>query len=340
MVYKNLEIHNAVQIIETKDAVEWLRFPKDVADQLEMECSKNLCKNSTGVELRFVMKSDKVVIKLKAVSGEGVLNTFHIYYGSIQGGWEEHEINKFVDNESCEFEIKRPENIERLKEISKQFGHSFSPEVVRIIFDRGSYEIIDIKGDIEPPKPWQIPNGTIMAYGSSITHGSNAIDASHTWASVLAHNLNMDLRNLGMAGCCRMEPEIIEYIAQEGERGNWNIATIELGINVLEWEEQKINDRVYNTVYQIASRNPDKPIFVISPLYCYDDFNNGHHAEKWRNQIEKIVNKLNLQNVKYINGLDLIGDMSLISADEVHPSIYGVSQIASRMTEIIKNFKK
>ena len=52
--------------------------------------------------------------------------------------------------------------------------------------------------------------------------------------------------------------------------------------------------------------------------------------------IEQEVKKLNYSNVTYINGLDLLCDMSLISADEVHPNIYGVAQIAERITKIIK----
>ena len=42
-------------------------------------------------------------------------------------------------------------------------------------------------------------------------------------------------------------------------------------------------------------------------------------------------------NVTYINGLSLSGDMSLISADETHPNIYGINQIASRLTDLLKS---
>ena len=96
--------------------------------------------------------------------------------------------------------------------------------------------IHDIIGDIETPKANQCPKSTLLSYGSSITHGSNAIDTSHTWVSLLAHNLNMDARNLGMAGSCAMEPEMVDYIASQGEKGHWDLATLELGINVLSWE--------------------------------------------------------------------------------------------------------
>ena len=104
-------------------------------------------------------------------------------------------------------------------------------------------------------------------------------------------------------------------------------------------DEEKINERVYYSVQKTASENPKKSIFVISPLYCCDDFNGGGKAVKWRRLIEANVKKLNLKNVRYINGLDLIGDMSFISADEVHPNIYGAAQIAERLTGIIRDFK-
>ena len=48
------------------------------------------------------------------------------------------------------------------------------------------------------------------------------------------------------------------------------------------------------------------------------------------------MKKAGYANITYINGLDLLGDMSLLSADEVHPNIYGVQQIADRLTERLR----
>ena len=133
-----------------------------------------------------------------------------------------------------------------------------------------------------------------------------------------------------------MEPAIVEYIAKEGEKGKWDMATLELGINVLDWEKDKIMNRVSNTLLQIAGRNHGKPVFVISPFYCIDDYVQGGKAEKWRRLIAEVVQTEKYANVTYINGLDLLGDMSLISADEVHPNIFGVAQIASRLETVMK----
>ena len=132
-----------------------------------------------------------------------------------------------------------------------------------------------------------------------------------------------------------MEPEIIEYIASSGEQGRWDVATLELGINVLFWETEKIYERVTNTVRQIAGRNPEKMIFVISPFYCNDDFVGGEKAVKWRKIIKDVCEKENFPNVTYVCGTDILGDISLISADTVHPNIYGVNQIAERLGNVI-----
>lgn len=335
MLYKNAELHNVEEIVNNDDgSISWIRVPNAVYNSLEIANGKRLAVCSTGVELRFVLRSDNAVIKMCTKEGDGV---FHVYRGGIQGGWEDHESHKQVRTEVEEFVIEKSKNMDRLKIMTDQIGYEWDCEVVRIIFDRGYFKIFDIIGDIEPPKRTQCPRKTLLSYGSSITHGSNAIDASHTWVSILAHNLNMDARNLGMAGSCAMEPEMIEYIASEGEKGHWDIATLELGINVLHWEEEKISNRVENTIMQIAGRNKEKPVFVISPFYyCGDDFDNNGHADKWRRIVAQIVQKIGYSNVTYINGLDVIGDMSYMSADEVHPNIYGVQKIADKLTALIR----
>ena len=335
MIYKNIEIHNVAELIPGKaeESTAWIRVPAAVYETLEASGGKSQAVNSTGVELRFVMKSDSVKIRMRVPQGTVV---YHIYRGSIQGGWEDHEVPACPEGEPFEVVVKRSPNLEVLRRIADENHQPFSPEVVRVIFDRGTLELLDVIGDVEPPKKEQLPAKTLLCYGSSITHGSNSIDASHSWVSMAAHNLKMDVRNLGLAGSCCMEPVIVDYIAGEGEKGNWDMAVLELGINVLGWEEEKIIERVTNVLVQVAGRNPEKPVFVISPFYCNDDYFEWGRAAKWRRLIEEIIQERKDANVTYINGLDLLGDMSLISADEVHPNIYGVQRIAERLTERIR----
>ena len=92
-----------------------------------------------------------------------------------------------------------------------------------------------------------------------------------------------------------------------------------------------------NIIREVAGRNLDKQIFVISPFYhCGDDFNSSDRARVWRAIIKQTVDILNYKNVTYINGLDILDNASYMSADEVHPNIYGVQRIADMLTEKIR----
>ncbi len=334
MIYKNAELFNAAQLIDHEDeSVSWSRLPDAVYEALESEQGKQMAHNATGVELRFVLRGEKAVIRMSTSEGEGV---FHVYRGGIQGGWEDHEVHKTVRTQMEDFVIERSKNGEHLKIMSELCGTEWDCEVVRVIFDRGMFRLYDIIGDIVPPTKEQCPKKTLMAYGSSITHGSNSIDQSHSWVSVLAHNLGMDVRNLGMAGSCQMEEAVVDYIAAEGEAGRWDAALLELGINVLSWPEEKYLQRVENAVRQTALRNPNKPIFVISPFFhCGEIFDQSGKTELRRSQMEALGKRMALENVTWINGREILGNACGISADEVHPNIYGVAQIAQRLTEII-----
>ena len=339
MIYKNIEIHNAAELIHNDDgSVSWRRVPSNVLNEMESSGRDRVAHNSTGVELRFVIKGESATIRMSIYTDDPKsFSTFHVYRGGIQGGWSDHEVHRHVTGEIQDFVIERSKNIENLKKITKLSEYPWDCEVVRIIFDRGRYKIYDIIGDVEPPKAEQCPPKTLMAYGSSITHGSNSIDMSHSWVSVVAHNLGMDARNLGMAGSCCIEPAMADYIASEGENGKWDVATLELGINVLKWEDDKIISRVENIITEVAGRNADKPIFVISPFYhCGDDLKEGDRAKVWRTLIEDTVIRLAYPNVTYINGLDVINGAEYMSADEVHPNIYGVARIAEVITARIK----
>lgn len=336
MIYKNAEIHNIEYITENADgSISWCRVPENVYNSLETDSGRRMAKCTTGVEIRFKMNCDKVTLRMAAVEYEGI---FHVYRGSVQGGWEDHELNKFIAAEPKDFVIERSKNPDWLKKMTEKSESGWNSEVVRIIFDRGAVKLYDIAGDIEPPAKGDCPEKTLFCYGSSITHGSNSIDMSHSWPSVTAHNLNYDVKNKGMAGSCCMEPAFADYIAAEGSAGRWDVLTLELGINVLGWDEEKMKERAENTITKIAEANPGKPILVISPFYhCEDDFVKEDRAGIWRSVLEEICLKHNYPNVTYINGLDIIGDMTMMSADFVHPNIYGIERTAIRITEIIKS---
>ena len=68
MIWKNVEIHNAAELVETDGGVTWTRIPGKIREGMEKEGGKFMAGNSTGVELRFVMKSDEVRIRMAALA--------------------------------------------------------------------------------------------------------------------------------------------------------------------------------------------------------------------------------------------------------------------------------
>ena len=85
MLYKNAELHNVEEIVNNDDgSISWIRVPNAVYNSLEIANGKRLAVCSTGVELRFVLRSDNAVIKMCTKEGDGV---FHVYRGGIQGAW-------------------------------------------------------------------------------------------------------------------------------------------------------------------------------------------------------------------------------------------------------------
>ena len=134
MIYKNVEIFNIEEIINNEDgSISWLRVPNKVFQNLESRLGINMAKNSTGVEIRFVLKGEKAIIKMSTLGGQG---KFHVYRGGIQGGWQDHESHKLVGENVEEFEILKSEKPERLKIMSKKLNSGWDSEVIRIIFDK------------------------------------------------------------------------------------------------------------------------------------------------------------------------------------------------------------
>lgn len=322
-VYKNMEIHNAAALLPGKmGGVTWLRYPEAVCEGFEKEGARVQAGNASGVELRFLMLSERVTLRVRS-EGDG---RYHIYRGGLQGGWYDHE-TKVTSSAGTEIVIERKEqpHIERMH---KDLSLPWRPELIRVIFDRGRFEILGVEGEVAPPAAGDTPEKTILFYGSSITHGSNSLSESNSWTSWVAHGLGMDKLNKGLAGSCYMEAGTVTYLGALGKAGGWDVAVLELGINVLHFDAQKRYERAKNTLTAIAGENPEKPVFVISPFYCCDDYDGQGRAAAWRETLAAVTGELGYKNVTYIPGDSVLSDMRGISADLVHPSVYGIARIA------------
>ncbi len=333
MIYKGIEIFNVSHLETDENGVTTtLRVPP-YADEKLTEQGKLMNRGSTGVELRFLLHSDEVRIKLRSLA-PNISQHVTLLYGDINSDWPESALNKTVSNEVSEIIVRRPNTINSLRKIAEKYNHRFSPDVFRILAPAGGFEIIDVEGDVTPPTSEYLPNRKYLAYGSSITHGSIAVYQENCYASHIGRHFSADTQNLGFAGSAGLEKEVAEFIANECE---FDFATLEMGINILDVGPVEYEHRVRKFVPIIANGHPNSTIFATDVYYCISDMDeNDGRAAKYREIVERVLTELNLPNVKYINGLKLLDSEEHLAAGLIHPTPSGQNLIAKNFIKFME----
>ena len=324
MIFDNILFHNVENMELTEHGYLMSRVPAYVREELNETAKNSACLGGTGVELRFKLKEDAATVILKTAKiSQMEAPVVYIYYGSIQGGWELSS-RALIQGEN-RIEIKKPNNMCFLKTLSKEKGLSFNPEVVRIILPYSRTYYVGIEGDVEPPTKEDLPSKTYLAYGSSITHGSLALGTTYTYPFRLSQRLGCDYINLGMAGSAQMEQVMAEYIVS---RQDWDFATVEMGINMLEMDEKLFENRI-DTFIEILSKE-SRPIYATS-IYGFSNPNGQDIGKRFR----KIVERYARERLIFVDGLELLNNSAYISQDMVHPSLEGIGEITNNWYRVL-----
>lgn len=324
MIFQNIEFHNVEEMIECEKGYRMFRIPSYVREKINERARDEVSLYSTGVELRFRLKEDTATIILSVDDSEEA-QVAYIYYGSFQGGWQYS--SKTIQKET-RIIIPRNNNLDTLKDITKTSGLSFDPEVVRIVLPYGTCYFVGVEGEVEPPLKEQVPSKTYLAYGSSITHGSLALAAPHTYPFRISQMLNCDYYNLGFAGSAHLETVMAEYIVS---RNDWDFASVEMGINMLSSFSLELFEERVQKFIDILAKDP-RPIFATSIFGI-----TGPDQEKAA-KFREIVKKHASDKLIFTDGLELLDNPAYISADLVHPTLEGINQISERWNKIMSKY--
>lgn len=337
MLFQNIELHNVSEITKNPngDGYFMYRAPKAIGDTLS-EMGKRLNTSGTGVELRFEITSEEgadIDLRLVSDAPEPSARIIPVYYGSMAAPW--NEAVKVVFTSRTRIHIAPPNNMPLLERIHRENGYPFDPHVVRLILPISYYEIFSVSGAVCPPKPEHLPEKRLLIYGSSITHGSLSLLPPGSYVFRTAEELGMDPINMGYAGSAHMESAMADYLAN---RNDWDIAVLEMGINVLFMSEEEFEARVRYFVKTIAEKNPNKPIFCIDIFFCSDDMDNNPKVNAFRRIVKAAAAE---NNVCAIDGRDIqtLGSAGL-SGDFVHPSLRAHEVMAANLTRIIREHLK
>ena len=332
MIFKNTELYNISEIEAAQNgSFNMLRVPKSVEKGLSPDAAERN-KNCCGAEIRFNLKGDKAKLKLRMPEGSAASRAT-VLYGSIYSGWEE-AVKTIYDRET-EIVVSNPYDKEALKRLTEENRLPFDSSLIRIMLEHSNVQLIDIEGDTKPPRKEQTPEKKYLAYGSSITHGSIGLNAPNTYPNRTAELLGAELINLGFAGSARLEKCMADYIA---ERNDWDFATLEMGINVLNIEPGDYRERITYFIEKVAESHPDKKVFCIDIFYTHSDFVQNGRAEMFRSIMRETLAKLNLKNTVYINGLDVLAAVTGLSADLIHPSCTAIPVMAENLARIIRSY--
>ena len=336
MIFKNIDFHNVSELTENENGSYTMhRFPLVVEEKLE--CGQMANTITTGVELRFKIKSGSVKIKLRNDGTAGTASTVYQYRGEILDSWQNFSFS-VPGGEEFTREIGQHGEINLLNEVTKSASYPYSPEVIRLVFKSSAIRFVDVEGDVEPPSKNDVPYKTYLAYGSSITHGSQSYSNATNFVSQVASYFKVNALNKGLAGSARLEKAVADEIAEMGKRGEWDFATLCLGINVSNIPPEDFRERAEYMLKTVTEANPEKHIFAISPVFSRDDMIGKSNLSDFRQIMEELVWKINSPTVHYINGLSLLSGAGGLSADLVHPSPDGANEIAKNLINQIKPY--
>jgi hypothetical protein len=128
-------------------------------------------------------------------------------------------------------------------------------------------ELVSLRsnGTIEPAPATE--NRVWLHHGSSISHGSNAVNPTETWPALAASSGQVDLVNLGFGGSALLDP----FIARTMRDTPADLISAKIGINLVNLDLMRLRafaPAVNGFLDTIRDGHPTTPLLLISPLLC------------------------------------------------------------------------
>jgi hypothetical protein len=333
LIHDRLAFHNVAELLPVPGGgVHLARFPARVWGCASARAGALAVRNSAGCEIRFVSTAVRMRLFLRCLNGPGTL--VHLRGSQIAASHTiEKDLVTAIDLDLSDLEPNRTPG-------ARSTG-GFSPLVNRLYSCGGPlvfYGIDDFGGVVRPPERGELPELRWLAYGSSITQGGPTL---YHYVHAAAQMLESDVRNLGMAGSCRLEPEITDFVTSlEG----WDFALFEAGVNLIEPEADNafFAERVRALLEAAELRHPGKPVFLVTM------FPNGMFQERspsaWqqdareKNEILRQAARKAAGCVHLIEGETLLPDFRGFHIDLLHPEPFAAVRLGLALSERIAGF--
>lgn len=296
----------------------------------------NLSKQSAGLSIRFWTNADSIFVRYKLknflsfphMPATGV-SGLDLYTKSYDGKWQR-----------CwgTYSIKASSNytfiINENKTFYKKYGREYKlylplyneVEELEIGINR-AYTLSPVPVREEKP---------IVAYGTSIAQGACASRPGMAWTNILERKIDRTVINLGFSGKGRLDSEIIDLMSEIDAK----LYILDCLPNLYPNEDDTYQLTI-NAVKKLKEKNPETPIILTEHVGYADAFTNQKSEDKWQflnNDLKRAFYRLNSEGYSKIFLLtkEDIGLNQDAFVDRIHPSDYGMMQLASAYESLIR----
>lgn len=221
-------------------------------------------------------------------------------------------------------------------------SNEFPKHVVRILLYGDQFEIHQVTGSYRAPYEYELPKQKMMIYGTSISQGIGATGVEQTYAWQLSRMLDALLYNYALSGKCFIERYVVDAIVQSEQ---FDIIIYECSVNMLGsgYSIETYEQRLQYLFEQTSIHQPQARVFVTSILPYFGDYgyvNESDCCVASANQYRQTAKRLSsvYPNITYMDPIHLLDENNL-SVDLIHPSNFGMQQIARTIARYIKGAK-
>jgi hypothetical protein len=182
----------------------------------------------------------------------------------------------------------------------------------------------------------------VVLYGSSITHCIGVPGPSETWPALAARAHGWDLRSLGLAGECHLDPAVARYLRDCPA----DLIALCVGINV--YGKSSLSGRAFASalagfVATVRDGHPDAPLVLISPISSPDREERPNAVDLTladvRREVERVHGFLRERGdaaLHLVDGPAVLGPGEAdLLADGLHPTPEGYRLMATRLGPLL-----
>lgn len=177
--------------------------------------------------------------------------------------------------------------------------------------------------------------GTIVFYGTSITHGACASRPGMAHPSILGRRLDRPIINLGFSGNGKMEPEVGALLSELDPA----VFVIDCLPNM---NADLVAERAEPLVRKLREARPDTPIVLVEDRSNTNSWihraRREHHKANRAALVRAFDNLVSsgVKDLYYIQGEDLLGDDTEGATDGSHPSDLGFMRQADKFEPVLR----